>query len=108
MNICKVNGGEYPTKGLVLMLVPASPEQKGNGSPTFTGKKSGDSEGKVFTRAAISRIQRTSCPLFHHSHTVQRARPAKSAQQDLTWALAAVLDITTQLSCSHTSAHMGP
>lgn len=46
MNICKGNGGEYPTKGLVLMLVPASPEQKGNGSPTFTGKKVETQRGK--------------------------------------------------------------
>lgn len=91
-----VNGTEYPTKALLLMLVPTSPEQKGIGSPTFTGKKKKkrDSEVKVFTRASISRIQRTFCPFFDHSLTVHRASPAGRTQQDLIWALATVLDIS--------------
>lgn len=65
---------------------------------------------KVFTKASISRIRRRFCPLFHHSHIVHRPRPARRTRQNLTWALAAFLDIlpahlfspgaTTAESCS--------
>lgn len=49
---------------------------------------------KVFTQASISRIQGTFWPLSHHSHTVRRARPGRRIPQNLTWALAAVLNIS--------------